>query len=36
MDTLNGLLAGVQDGHTILFLIDRGGTTIYVTLKVEK
>jgi serine protease Do len=34
--TLNSLLAGVQKGHTILFLIDRGGTTIFVTLNVKK
>jgi len=34
--TLNSLLAGVQKGHTILFLIDRGGTTIFMTLNVKK
>ena len=36
IETLNNLLAGVQEGHTILFLINRGGTTIFVTLNVEK
>jgi len=34
--TLNSLLAGVKEGQTILFLIDRGGTTIFVTLNVKK
>lgn len=34
--TLNKLLAGVKKGYTILFLIDRGGTTIFVTLNVKK
>jgi serine protease Do len=34
--TLNNLLAEVKAGQTILFLIDRGGTTIFVTLTVEK
>jgi serine protease Do len=34
--TLNRLLAGVKEGDTILFLIDRGGTTIFVTLNVKK
>ena len=34
--TLNSLLAGVKEGYTILFLIDRGGTTIFVTLNVKK
>ena len=33
---LNRLLAGYQAGHTILFLIDRGGTTIFVTVAVKK
>lgn len=36
IQTLNNLLAGVKEGHTILFLIDRGGTTIFVTLSVKK
>jgi serine protease Do len=36
LETLNNLLAGVEAGDTILFLIDRGGTTIFVTLTVEK
>jgi hypothetical protein len=30
------LLAGVKEGQTILFLIDRGGTTLFVTLNVKK
>jgi serine protease Do len=34
--TMNNLLAGVKEGHTILFLIDRGGATIFVTLNVKK
>jgi len=33
---LNRLLAEVKEGDTILFLIDRGGTTIFVTLNVKK
>jgi serine protease Do len=36
IETLNNLLAGVKEGHTILFLIDRGGTTVFVTLNVKK
>jgi serine protease Do len=36
IETLNNLLAGVKEGQTILFLIDRGGTTIFVTLNVRK
>jgi len=35
LETLNNMLAGVKAGDTILFLIDRGGTTIFVTLTVE-
>jgi serine protease Do len=34
--TLNRLLAGVKKGHTILFLIDRGGATIFITLNLKK
>jgi serine protease Do len=34
--TLNRLLEGVKEGDTILFLIDRGGTTIFMTLNVKK
>jgi hypothetical protein len=33
---LNDLLARVKEGETVLFLIDRGGTTIFVTLNVKK
>ena len=33
--TFNNLLAGVKEGNTILFLIDRGGTTIFMTLSVK-
>ncbi len=33
--TLNNLLAGLKEGDTVLFLIDRGGTTIFVTLNVQ-
>ena len=33
--TFNRLLAGVKEGETLLFLIDRGGTTIFVTLNVK-
>lgn len=36
IETLNNLLAGVKEGQTILFLIDRSGTTIFVTLNVRK
>jgi len=36
VNTMNNLLAGVKEGQTILFLIDRGGTTIFVTLNVKK
>ena len=36
LETLNRLLAGVKQGDTILFLIDRGGTTIFVTLNVKQ
>jgi len=36
LETLNNLLVGVKEGHTLLFLIDRGGTTIFVTLNVKK
>jgi serine protease Do len=36
LDALNRLLAAVKEGDTILFLIDRGGTTIFVTLNVKK
>jgi serine protease Do len=34
--TFNRLLAGIKEGDTLLFLIDRGGTTIFVTLSVKK
>jgi serine protease Do len=34
--TFNRLLAEVKDGETLLFLIDRGGSTIFVTLTVKK
>ena len=34
--TLENLLSGINAGQTILFLIDRGGTTIFVTLDVKK
>ena len=33
--TLNNLLVRVKEGDTILFLIDRGGTTIFMTLSVK-
>jgi hypothetical protein len=33
---LNSLLAGIKEGHTILFLIDRGGSTVFLTLNVKK
>ncbi|UCF91754.1 MAG: DegQ family serine endoprotease [Desulfobacterales bacterium] len=36
VNALNSLLAGVKEGDTILLLIDRGGTTIFVTLDVKK
>jgi serine protease Do len=36
IETLENLLSGINEGQTILFLIDRGGTTIFVTLNVEK
>jgi serine protease Do len=36
LKTLNDFLAGVKEGDTVLFLIDRGGTTIFVTLNVKK
>ena len=36
IEELNHLLAGVKEGDTILFLIDRDGTTIFVTLTVKK
>lgn len=36
VQTLNHLLAGAKAGDTILFLIDRGGATIFVTLSVKK
>ena len=35
LETLNRLLAGVREGDTLLFLIDRGGTTIFVTLTIR-
>ncbi|MBW2488812.1 MAG: PDZ domain-containing protein, partial [Deltaproteobacteria bacterium] len=35
IETLNRLLAGVKEGDTLLFLIDRGGTTIFVTLTIR-
>jgi len=34
--TLENLLSGITAGQTILFLIDRSGTTIFVTLDVKK
>jgi serine protease Do len=30
------LLTGIKEGETLLFLIDRGGSTIFVTLPVKK
>jgi serine protease Do len=36
LEALNSLLAGVKAGDTILLLVDRSGTTIFVTLTVEK
>jgi serine protease Do len=35
LETFNRLLTGFKEGHIILFLIDRDGTTIYVTLTVN-
>lgn len=35
IETLNRLLAGFKEGQTILFLIDRGGTTIFMTLNAK-
>lgn len=34
--TLENLLLGINEGQTLLFLIDRGGATIFVTLDVRK
>jgi serine protease Do len=36
LEVLNRLLAEFKEEDTILFLIDRGGTTIFVTMKVKK
>jgi serine protease Do len=36
LEILNNLLTGVKAGDTLLLLIDRNGTTIFVTLTVEK
>ena len=36
LKTFNNLMAGAKEGHTFLFLIDRGGTTIFMTLNVKK
>ena len=36
IESLNNLLTGVKEGNTLLFLINRGGTTIFATLKVKK
>ena len=36
IEVFNRLLSGVKEGETLLFLIDRGGTTIFVTLNVKK
>jgi len=36
IEELNNLLAGVKERQHLLFLIDRGGTTIFVTLTVKK
>jgi len=36
IEELNNLLAGVKEKQHLLFLIDRGGTTIFVTLTVKK
>jgi serine protease Do len=35
-EELNNLLAGLKERQHLLFLIDRGGTTIFVTLTIEK
>ncbi len=35
LETFKGLLAEFKEGDTILFLIDRGGMTIFVTLDVN-
>jgi serine protease Do len=36
LEAFKQLLKGVKEGGTVLFLIDRGGTTIFVTLNVKK
>jgi len=36
LEAFKQLLKGVKEGGTVLFLIDRGGTTIFVTLTVKK
>jgi serine protease Do len=36
IEELNNLLAGVKEGQPLLFLIDRAGTTIFVTLTLKK
>ena len=36
LKTFDRLLTGVKHGDTILFLIDRGGTTIFVKLNVKE
>jgi len=36
IEVFNRLLSGVKEGETLLFLIDRSGTTIFVTLNVKK
>jgi serine protease Do len=35
LETFNRLLTSFKEGHIILFLIDRDGTTIFVTLTVN-
>jgi serine protease Do len=35
VNAFNRLLAEVKEGDTILFLVDRGGMTIFVTLNVK-
>jgi serine protease Do len=35
LEIFNRLLTGTKEGHIILFLIDRDGTKIYVTLTVN-
>jgi serine protease Do len=35
LEAFNRLLIGTQEGHIILFLIDRDGTTIFLTLTVK-